>query len=398
MIRVLIVDDDVNIRNLLELALREAGFAVLTASDGKEGLALATQYAPDVAILDVMMPGMHGYELCRRMRADPRSARTRIIFLTARAQPIDEQAGLEAGADLFLAKPVMPDELVETIRALAAPLPQAKVATTDRPEAAPPAPAVQGQEEGGGEAAPPAPPAAGRLICCFSLQPQVGVTTLAVNLSLALALYRHEATPLVELHRASAGLLQALGLKPVPPAGGFWPAGGALRWEVLVLYLVGHPSGVRALPAPPADDSVPPAGMGQAVALLRSRFPLLVADVTSQPDAAVQSVLSGADLVLLVVTPDVATLRSALRAIQGLRKLGVRDANVSLVVNHVRPQAEVPVEKIREGMACPIAALIPHAPGMQEAFRAGRPWLLAEPRSPASQAIGRLAVQIAKGV
>lgn len=384
MLKVLIVDDDANIRNLLELTLREAGFSVMTASSGREGFALATEHSPDVVILDVMMPGMHGYELCRRLRADPRSAHARIIFLTARAQPVDEQAGLDAGADLFLAKPVMHEELIEKIHLL-----------VTQAEALPAREVVPSAEQKEEAVAGPPPPAQGRLICCFSLHPQVGVTTLAVNLSLAFALSRRAATPLIELHPASADVLDALGLEPISY---FTPREEMPGWDALAPHLLEHSTGVHVLPAPPVERGVSPTWMKQAVVLLRSQFPLVLADVTSEPGADVQSVLAMADLVLLVMTPDVPAVSSALRAIQGLHKLKVPDPNILLIVNNVRPEADVAIEKIQEGMKRPIFAVIPHTPGMQDAFRSGQPWLVAEPRSPASQVIGRTAMRLARGL
>ena len=108
MLKALIVDDDRNIVKLLNFTLQNAGFSVTTARNGDEGLALAKAHSPDVVIVDVMMPGMHGYDLCRRLRASQGTAHAKIVFLTARSQPIDEQEARKAGGDLFLSKPVMP--------------------------------------------------------------------------------------------------------------------------------------------------------------------------------------------------------------------------------------------------------------------------------------------------
>lgn len=391
MLTVLIVDDDANIRKLLDVTIKKAGFSVLTARDGNEAFVTALEHPPDVAVLDVMMPGLHGYELCKRFRANPSTAQMKIIFLTARSQPYDRQAGLDAGADLFLTKPVMPNELVEQIKALIA-----------QPSAAPPEtpPELKPQPEVAPPLPPPPPPSrpSGRMVACFSLVPQVGVTTLSVNLAIAFALARRETVPLVELHRAPAGLLKALGLGSRPLASPSEGYEGELRWQDLVPYLVDHPTGVRVLAVPSFLGRLPADWMSQAVALLRNRFPLAVADVTHQPDASIQSMLTLSDLVLLVVTPDVSTIRAALRAIEGLHALHLPDSNVLLVLNHVEAQAQVPVDKLQEGMKRKVFAVIPHSPNMSETLRAGRPLILAESTSPTAQAIGRLAMQIAKGL
>ncbi|RLC69219.1 MAG: DNA-binding response regulator, partial [Chloroflexi bacterium] len=135
---VLIIDDDPSVLKLLDFAMSKAGFRVVLAGDGEEGLEKAQANPPDLAIVDVMMPGLDGYEVCRRLRADPRTAGMAIIVLTARAQAVDRKVALEAGADEYLVKPIMPDELIRLAREVlarpraAAPLvelPQGRVVT-----------------------------------------------------------------------------------------------------------------------------------------------------------------------------------------------------------------------------------------------------------------------------
>ena len=394
MIKVLFVDDDANVRKLMEFALQKAGFSVITARNGKEGLELAEQDSPDVAILDVMMPGLHGYELCRQLRANSATKQIKIIFLTARAQSIDEQAGLEAGADRFLAKPVMPNELVQEIQDLVGPsqvLPPA-----EEPTPAPPAEQEAPTEEKPAVSAPLK--SGGHLVACFSLAPQVGVTALSINLALAFALSRRAETPLVELHHTPAGTLHALGLESNPLQGDFSLKEGTLEWNTLASHLVKHAAGVYALPVPPAEAHIPPEWTLKAVTLLKQKFPLSVADVSSKPGTDMRAWLSLIDLVLLIMTPEVASIRSALRALQGLQTLQFPDSNVLLVVNNIHPQAQVPVAKIQEGIKRPIFASIPYSASMSDALRARKPLVLIQPRSPTSQAIGTVAVRIAKGL
>jgi|GEM_PF-544758 len=387
MIKVLIVDDDPNIRKLLDIALQKAGFAVSLARDGNEAFITAMDVVPDVAVLDVMMPGLHGYELCRRLRANPSTAHTKIIFLTARSQPIDQKAGLEAGADLFLTKPVMPADLVEHITTLVtAPTPKVEsTVASPQPSAQPSAPAPTAVPETDELSAIPKGP----LVACFSLSPRVGVTTLATNIALALALVQRVQVPLIELHPRPAGILAAMGLAAPPgPVETFNPAH-------LENYLVAHPQGVQVFPALPTDETRPATWMAAAVSALRRRFPITIADMTGKPNAGVQAVLTQVDLILLVTTPEVEPIRAAVRAIEGLYKLQFADANILLVINHVNPQAQVPIDKIEQGMKRQAFAVIPYAPQMAAI---GKPIILADPRSPVSQAIGRMAVRIARGL
>jgi len=116
--RVLVADDDPDILSLVAFRLERSGFEVLRASDGEEALRLAIAEAPDLALLDVSMPKLDGYEVTQQMRANEKTTRIPIILLTARAQETDMAAGLAAGADDYIKKPFSPQELgarVETL-------------------------------------------------------------------------------------------------------------------------------------------------------------------------------------------------------------------------------------------------------------------------------------------
>jgi two-component system, OmpR family, alkaline phosphatase synthesis response regulator PhoP len=116
--RLLLVDDEPDLLDLLRYTLQQAGFDVETARDGAEALTLARTSPPELIVLDVMMPGMSGLEVCQAIRSDPGMREIPILMLTARSAEPDEMQGLEAGADDYVAKPVSPRLLVSRIRAL----------------------------------------------------------------------------------------------------------------------------------------------------------------------------------------------------------------------------------------------------------------------------------------
>lgn len=113
--KILVVDDDSNLRTLIRQTLQSEGFSVFTATDGEEGLALFPQIAPDLVSLDVMMPGLDGWEVCRRLR---QVSSVPIIFLTALTTVEDVVHGLVDGADDYLAKPFKIAELTARVTAL----------------------------------------------------------------------------------------------------------------------------------------------------------------------------------------------------------------------------------------------------------------------------------------
>jgi diguanylate cyclase (GGDEF)-like protein len=112
---VLVVDDDADIRRFLSLTLRHEGFVVHEAVNAEDALQKARDVDPDVVLLDVMMPGVDGYEVCRRLRADPRTTDTPVILLTAKGRREDKVRGLGAGADDYVVKPFDPEELVARV-------------------------------------------------------------------------------------------------------------------------------------------------------------------------------------------------------------------------------------------------------------------------------------------
>jgi two-component system cell cycle response regulator len=116
--RVLVVDDILSNVKLLEAKLTAEYFEVITAFNGAECLARMDQGVPDIVLLDVMMPGMDGFEVCRRIKSNPRTAHVPVVMVTALDQPSDRVAGLEAGADDFLTKPVDDAALFARVRSL----------------------------------------------------------------------------------------------------------------------------------------------------------------------------------------------------------------------------------------------------------------------------------------
>lgn len=116
--RVLVVDDILSNVKLLEAKLAAEYFEVVTAYNGEEALAKTEEHEPDIILLDVMMPGMDGFEVCRRIKSNPKSAHVPVVMVTALDQPSDRVAGLDAGADDFLTKPVDDAALFARVRSL----------------------------------------------------------------------------------------------------------------------------------------------------------------------------------------------------------------------------------------------------------------------------------------
>jgi len=118
--KVLVVDDEVHITNIVKFTLENEGFSVITASDGQEGLKLARQEKPDLIVLDLMLPNIDGYKICRLLKFDEKFRHIPIILLSARSSEADRQLGKEVGADYYMAKPFDPEELSLKVKELVA--------------------------------------------------------------------------------------------------------------------------------------------------------------------------------------------------------------------------------------------------------------------------------------
>jgi CheY-like chemotaxis protein len=132
--RVLIVEDNTDNRFIYSAMLRYAGYEVILAVDGPQGLELGRTQEPDIVLMDISLPGMDGLEVTRRLKADPATRSTPIVALTAHALPADRVRALEAGCDAYLAKPLAPPRLLDEVRRLIGP-------ATAEPATAGPAPA-----------------------------------------------------------------------------------------------------------------------------------------------------------------------------------------------------------------------------------------------------------------
>ncbi|MEQ9643229.1 MAG: response regulator [Alphaproteobacteria bacterium] len=118
--RVLIAEDEPNIVESLTFLLERAGFDVTVETDGKQALRAALEGLPDVLVLDVMLPELDGYEILRRLRADPKASGLPVLILTAKGQREDRETALDSGADLFITKPFANAEVVAAVEKLAA--------------------------------------------------------------------------------------------------------------------------------------------------------------------------------------------------------------------------------------------------------------------------------------
>lgn len=116
--RILVVDDEMHIIRIVKYKLESAGFTVLTALNGEEALRVAREQKPALIFLDIMMPGLNGYEVCSELKNDPATRDIIIIMLSAKGQEADKIKGLEVGVDEYITKPFSPQDLLDRAKDL----------------------------------------------------------------------------------------------------------------------------------------------------------------------------------------------------------------------------------------------------------------------------------------
>jgi pilus assembly protein CpaE len=366
MAKILVIDDDAEFLDMVRLILERQGHQVELSADGMEGLEKALADPPDLAIIDVMMPGVTGYEICRKMRANFPTASTPIIILTARGQPVDRRAALDAGADDHMTKPVTMAELSERVNDL---LERRAVAQRS--------------------------PFAGTVVL-LSLRGGVGVTTLAVNLAATLAQAGDGAACLADLCPSSGHAALQLGLRPDPNWSGLVQVADPGE-DVIETHLLKHDSGLHVL-ASPIFPVVGP-GLPQAVAratlgVLRRRFAATVVDAPSVLDEATMVALEVATIVGLVITAESPSIQTTVGT---LRALTQWSAKFQIILNQVTPEAQPSAEAIERALKRPLIATIPFDPTQAKALAKGVPLALHNPTSPMARAVQGLVQGLAQG-
>ncbi|MBC7226060.1 MAG: response regulator [Thermoflexales bacterium] len=365
MARILVVDDNADLLQMIRMLLEErGGHEVILSAEGEDGLAKARANPPDLAIIDVMMPGMNGYEVCRQLRKNPATAQIPIIILTARGQPVDRETALAAGADEYIAKPVTMAELLERVNRLLT----ARVA----------------------------PRVAGGTIAVLSLRGGVGVTTLAVNLAITLARSSPNQVCLVDFSPSSGHDALQLGLRPDP------------NWSALALltsgpgsatirnYLLTHPSGVHLLASPfvpIVGGGLSPEMVRAVLAALRENFLYVVADLPAVLTEGVMTALESADAILLVTAADPPALQTTVGTLQVLKPYAPK---VRLLLNQTGPEPVPPLEALQRVLKHPVSGVIPFDPAQARALAQGKPLALSAPDSPLARAVAHLATELEK--
>jgi len=376
--KILIIDDDVDTLKLVGLMLQKQSYQIVAANNGLQGLEQAETENPDLILLDVMMPGMDGYEVAKRLRANPLTANTPILMFTAKTQLDDKVTGFEAGADDYLTKPTHPSELNAHVKALLARTSKGKVMTSPLPTEK-------------------------RAMTIGILSPRggQGVSTVAVNLGGALRQATNAEVIVAELR---------------PGMGSLGPDLGEIKPKALTEFLTGnvaemtrqkvkealfvHDTGLRLLfgSVQPKDtalaNSVAP--MEALVNRMSYLTAYLVLDLGAGLTALAQKLITSCNLIFVVAEPVANAITHSNMLINDLIDAGVPKANVQVVVvNRIRSDTQLTMQEIENQLGqLPVVAITPAPELIYMATRMKTLAIISRPDSLTAQQFAKLATAV----
>jgi DNA-binding response OmpR family regulator len=344
--KILIIDDDMDTLKLVGLMLQKQSYQIVAANNGLQGLEQAENENPDLILLDVMMPGMDGYEVARRLQNNPQTSKIPILMFTAKTQLDDKVSGFESGADDYLTKPTHPSELTAHVKALLSRnLKKRRIATSPLPEEK-----------------------RGLVVGIISPRGGQGVSTVAVNLGDALRRTSNSEVIVAELR---------------PGMGTLGPDMGTVNPKALVELLTGniadmtrqkvkqelslHATGLRLLfgSVHPKDavlsDNIPP--IETLVNRLSYLSSYLILDLGCGLGSMAQKLAAACNLIYVVVEPSANALTHSKLLMEDLIESGMSEENLHyIVVNRIRSDTQITMTQIETELENNPAVAITPAP------------------------------------
>lgn len=368
--KILIVDDDIESLKLIGLMLQRQGYDVVAANSGMQALSRIRADRPDLIILDVMMPDMNGYEVCRRIRANADTRSIPILMFTAKTLIDDKVAGFEAGADDYLTKPTHPAELTARIKSMLA----RNVNNTVKPQNLGMAVGIIGARGG------------------------IGTSTLAVNF--AAGCLKKGKNPIVaDYHVGSGGVGFQLG---ITDSGGMLnllkTPPGEIRPAVVEREIIGHESGLRALLTLPQPKdamlSLPGDAAINTLQSLRALSDMVVLDLGSRYTMMTHKLISAVDRVIVFFDPSEQGLLLAENLIKNIKSENQRRLD-AVVVNRAQAHPTMAWHEVEQRIGQALLSIVAYVPDLaQQALDVYQPIVSVKPTTIFANQMVKLAEDI----
>ncbi|MBN1890811.1 MAG: response regulator [Thermoflexales bacterium] len=368
--RILVVDDSALSLKITYDTLSQAGYEIVSARNGLEALMQVDQVQAQLIILDVMMPEMDGYEVCRRLRHKAGTAHLPIMMLTAQDTLEEKIMGFEAGADDYMIKPFQPTELLAHVKVLlrrAAPL---QIESPAKEQAKAQAPALQG-----------------KTIAVFSLRGGVGVSSLAANMASGLAQVWDEPTVLVDLALTAGHSALMLNLAPRRTWADLTQIPiEEIDADLIASVLLPHSSKTLVLAAPrrPEHSELLTADkVSRVLKLLNERYHYIVLDLPHDFSAITLAGLDAAHEIIVPLAPELASVLAVSSALDVFDNLGYPPERIRLALNQTIQNNGLTTQVIEDAIRRPLKLTIPFAPdAFVQAINLGVPPVLGAAHAP----------------
>jgi pilus assembly protein CpaE len=379
--KILVVDDEIDSLKLIGLMLQRQGYEITAASSGAQALSKSVGEKPDLIILDVMMPDMDGYEVCKRLRANPATQGIPIIMFTAKSLVDDKVAGFEAGADDYLTKPTHPAELASRVRAVLA------------------RSAAQRRQAGAAGGAGGADSSV--VIGFLGAKGGVGTTTLAMNV--AAVLNSKESTVLVDVRMGQGSLGLSLGFpRSTGMANLLSRPVAEVNPRAVENELVQHSSGLRLLLSSisPRERqmSVNPDSASLILKHLRALSKYTVVDLGVGLTKPTVRLVKELEQIVMVVEPTQTALTMAREMLRALEQIGVNKTRTNVVlVNRVQGQMQISWPEAEQTLNHEMLSVVGSAGDLAgQAAQAGVPMVAYQPNTTFTTQITKLTEEIVK--
>lgn len=376
--KILIIDDDLDTLRLVGLMLQRQGYQITAATNGQQGLEKALEDKPNLILLDIMMPEMDGYEVARRLRANPQTVDVPILMFTAKTQLDDKVAGFEVGADDYLTKPTHPSELQSHVRALLARSAKSK----EKAET------VQYEQHG-------------YVIGLLAARGGLGVSSLAANLAAGLFQATRSDVILAELTPGQGSLALDLGIsKDTGLATILAKAPSEITRSSISEQLSQHDAGFKVLIASnhPRDFHLvnQVSQYENVVARLSTLGRFIILDMGMGLPPFVQRLLPLMNEIVVVLEGVPNTIAHTRALIQDLIEFGTSMNRIAAVLNNrTRSDTLMPWAEVQEQLGHAITATLTPAPELfMQASRLKTPAVLCQPDSLTAQQINKLVERI----
>lgn len=375
--KILIVDDDFDTLHMVGKMLERHGFKILAANNGEKALQIVEEEKPDLILLDVMMPGMDGYEVTRKLRAMENTAFIPIILFTAKAQVDDKLEGFEAGADDYLTKPTHPAELIARVNTI---LTRPKTGTLSMGEDT--APSIEDAN----------------VVGIIAAKGGIGVSTLAINLAVSVHNQTNDYVTLAELRPGLGSIGLQLGYRKSDALNNLLQKStGDILLRDVERELVTHGSGIQILLASynPIDAQL--SSKTDQIETVVKHLPRIskgtILDLGAGLTEINRRILPICTQVLVVVEPLTSTIIQTKALINNLKELGVAEHSIyPVLVNRIRLEISVPNSQVQQELGIQLGGVIMPAPELAvQAASRNEPIVIYQPDSITTRQFQKLA-------